>query len=80
MAESGICYHSSMGNRRYTRLTNAFSKKMGNHIHALALYLVYYNFCWIHGTIKTTPAVAAGLADYPRTVRWLHDMISDSSY
>ena len=63
-----------MGMRRFTRLTNAFSKKVVNHVHALALYFVYYNYCWIHGTIKTTPAVASGLADYPRSVRWLHDI------
>ena len=69
-----------MGVRRYTRLTNAFSKKLANHVHNLALYFVYYNFCWVHGTLKTTPAVAAGLADYPRSVRWLNDMIVDSSY
>lgn len=68
-----------MGMRRFTRLTNAFSKKVVNHVHALALYFVYYNYCWIHGTIKTTPAVASGLADYPRTVRWLHDMIADAA-
>ena len=68
-----------MGMRRFTRLTNAFSKKVVNHVHALALYFVYYNYCWIHGTIKTTPAVEAGLADYPRTVRWLHDMIEDAA-
>ena len=68
-----------MGIRRYTRLTNAFSKKAANHIHALALYFVYYNFCWIHGTIKTSPAVAAGLADYPRNVRWLNEMILEAN-
>ena len=69
-----------MGNRRYTRLTNAFSKKMENHVHSTALLFVYYNFCWVHGTIKTTPAVAAGLANYPLSVRWLNDMVSNSSY
>jgi len=66
-----------MGMRRFTRLTNAFSKKMENHSHMLALYFVYYNFCWVHGTIKTTPAVAAGLAEYPRTVRWVDDLIEE---
>ena len=63
-----------MGMRRYTRLTNAFSKKLANHIHQLALYLVFYNFCWIHGSLKTTPAVASGLAEHPRTVRWIDEL------
>jgi hypothetical protein len=49
--------------RRFTRLTNAFSKKIDNHIHALALYFVSYNFIRIHKTLKVTPAMAAGLTD-----------------
>jgi hypothetical protein len=49
--------------RRFTRLTNAFSKKIDNHVHALALYFAFYNFCRIHKTIKVTPAMAAGIAD-----------------
>jgi IS1 family transposase len=52
-----------MGNRRFTRLTNAFSKKIDNHVHALALYFAFYNFCRIHKTIKVTPAMAAGITD-----------------
>jgi len=52
-----------MQNRRFTRLTNAFSKKLDNHIHALALYFAFYNFCRIHKTIKVTPAMAAGITD-----------------
>ena len=50
-----------MGVRRMTRLTNAFSKKRENHEYALALYFLYYNFCRVHATIKTTPAVRRGL-------------------
>jgi len=50
-----------MGMRRFTRLTNAFSKKVANHIHALALYFVHYNWMRIHKTLKVTPATAAGL-------------------
>ena len=52
-----------MQNRRFTRLTNAFSKKLDNHIHALALYFFFYNFCRIHKTLKVTPAMAAGITD-----------------
>jgi hypothetical protein len=47
--------------RRFTRLTNAFSKKLENHTHALALYFMYYNFARIHKTIKMSPAMAAGI-------------------
>ena len=52
-----------MSNRRFTRLTNAFSKKVENHGHSVALYYFHYNFCRIHTTIKTTPAMKAGIAD-----------------
>jgi IS1 family transposase len=52
-----------MGIRRYTRLTNAFSKKIENHAAAIALYYFSYNFIKIHGTLRTTPAMAAGVTD-----------------
>ena len=52
-----------MGMRRFTRLTNAFSKKLENHCHALALYFMFYNFCRIHKTLKVAPAMAAGATD-----------------
>lgn len=52
-----------MQNRRFTRLTNAFSKKLDNHIHALALYFAFYNFCRIHKSLRTSPAMAAGITD-----------------
>jgi IS1 family transposase len=51
-----------MQNRRFTRLTNAFSKKIENHYHAICLHFWNYNWCKKHATLKTTPAVAAGLA------------------
>jgi IS1 family transposase len=53
-----------MGLRRFTRLTNAFSKKFENHCHAVAIYFAYYNFCRIHQTLRVTPAMEAGLTDH----------------
>jgi IS1 family transposase len=52
-----------MGMRRFTRLTNAFSKRVENHCHQLALYFVFYNFVRMHKTLRMTPALAAGVAD-----------------
>lgn len=52
-----------MSMRRFTRLTNAFSKKLDNHIHALALYFVFYNFTRIHKTLRVSPAMAAGITN-----------------
>ena len=49
--------------RRFTRRTNAFSKKWENHVHMVALYTVFYNFVRIHKTLRTSPAMAAGVAD-----------------
>ena len=60
-----------MNIRRLTRLTNGFSKKIENHVHAMSLYFQYYNFCRKHetltkaaGGVHTTPAMAAGVADH----------------
>lgn len=53
-----------MSMRRFTRLTNAFSKKWENHRHSIALYFMYYNFVRIHQTLRCTPAMAAGLSDH----------------
>ena len=54
-----------MQNRRFTRLTNGFSKKFENHRHMLAISITYYNFCRKHRSLKgKTPAMAAGLTDY----------------
>lgn len=61
--------------RRMTRLTDAFSKKIENHASAMALHYWAFNFVKKHGTLKTTPAVAAGIADRPLTTLDLAEMI-----
>ena len=53
-----------MNVRRFTRLTNAFSKKLENHMHAISLYFMHYNFCRVHKTLRVTPAMEAGLTDH----------------
>jgi len=53
-----------MSMRRFTRLTNAFSKKVDNHLWAIALHYMHYNFCRVHQTLRVTPAMEAGVADH----------------
>jgi hypothetical protein len=53
-----------MSIRRFTRLTNAFSKKVQNHAAAVALWFMYYNFCRVHQTLRVTPAMEAGLSNH----------------
>ena len=53
-----------MSMRRFTRLTNAFSKKVQNHEAAIALHFMYYNFCCVHKTLRVTPAMEAGIANH----------------
>lgn len=62
-----------MGMRRFTRLTNAFSKKVENHELALALYFMFYNFCRIHQTLRVTPAMQAGVTGH---VWELHEIVA----
>ena len=57
-----------VGMRRFTRLTNAFSKKVENHAAGVSLHMMFYNFARVHQTLKTTPAVAARVADHVWTV------------
>ena len=57
-----------MSMRRFTRLTNAFSKKLENHICAIAIHYAYYNFCRIHKTLRVTPAMEAKIATRPMTI------------
>jgi len=70
-----------MGMRRFTRLTNGFSKKLENHGHAVALYFMHYNFCRVHKTLRVTPAMEAGLTDHVWTVEelvsLLHPQVGD---
>jgi hypothetical protein len=57
-----------MSMRRFTRLTNGFSKKIENLEHAVALHFMYYNFGRIHKTLRVTPAMEAGVADHVWTL------------
>jgi hypothetical protein len=67
-----------MSMRRFTRLTNAFSKKVDNHCHALALYFVWYNWVRSHKSLnKLTPAMAAGLTDQPMEMADIARLIDD---
>jgi IS1 family transposase len=61
--------------RRFTRLTNAFSKKVENHVAAIALHYMHYNFCRVHKTIRVTPAMEAGIADHVWTVEELAGLL-----
>jgi hypothetical protein len=54
--------------RRFTRLTNGYSKKLANHEAAVALFIAVYNFCRVHSAILETPAMAIGLADHPWSI------------
>jgi hypothetical protein len=64
-----------MGMRRFTRLTNAFSKKLENHGHAVALYFMHYNFCRVHKTLRITPAMEAGLTDHVWDIEELVELL-----
>lgn len=67
-----------MSMRRFTRLTNAFSKKMENHSCAIALHFMHYNFARVHQTLKTSPAVAAGVADHVWTVEEIVNLLDSN--
>ena len=62
-----------MNMRRFTRLTNAFSKKLDNHIAMIALFHMYYNFVRIHQTLRVTPAIEAGISQH---VWSIHEIVS----
>ncbi len=61
-----------MSMRRFTRLTNAFSKKIENHAHSVALHFMWYNFGRVHKTLRVTPAMEAGVADHV----WAHQEVA----
>ena len=61
--------------RRFTRLTNAFSKKIENHEHAIAIYFFHYNFVRVHQTLRSTPAMKAGVADHLWTLEEMVGLI-----
>jgi IS1 family transposase len=65
-----------MSNRRFTRLTNAFSKKLENHKHAAAIHFMHYNFCRIHTTLRVTPAMEAGITDHVWSLEEIVNLIS----
>ena len=65
-----------MSVKRLARQSNAFSKRFRNHIYALALYFVWYNFVRVHSTIGTTPAVAAGLTEFPMQMSDIVELIN----
>ena len=64
-----------MSMRRFTRLTNAFSKKVENHCAAVALHFMHYNFCRIHQTLRVTPAMAAGVTDHVWEIGEIVDLL-----
>ena len=64
-----------MAMRRFTRLTNAFSKKVENLQHANSLYFMYYNFARIHRTLRVTPAMEAGISRHVWTIREIVDLL-----
>lgn len=66
-----------MGMRRFTRLTNGFSKKLENHCHAISLHYMYYNFCRVHQSLRNTPAMAAGVSDHVWTVAEVCCLLQD---
>jgi IS1 family transposase len=68
-----------MSMRRFTRLTNGFSKKIENHEAAIALHFMYYNFCRIHKTLRVTPAMEAGLANHVWTMEELVGLLEKRS-
>lgn len=68
-----------MGMRRFTRLTNAFSKRVENHRRMVALFFLYYNFCRVHSTLRVTPAMEAGISDHIWTIEELCGLLPETA-
>jgi hypothetical protein len=64
-----------MSNRRFTRLTNAFSKKLDNLKHSVALHFMHYNFCRIHKSLRVTPAMEAGVSNHVWEIGEIVDLL-----
>ena len=69
-----------MSMRRFTRLTNAFSKKIENHVAAISLYFMHYNFVRIHTTLRSTPAMKAGVTDHKWSIEEIVDLLPILKY
>ena len=65
--------------RRFNRLTNAFSKKLENHMHAISLYFMFYNFCKIHKSLRVAPAMEAGLTDHVWDIMDIVELIPEEA-
>jgi IS1 family transposase len=68
-----------MGMRRFTRLTNGFSRKLANHAHQIAVYFFHYNFCRVHKTLRVTPAMEAGSTDHVWSLEELCGLIPEQN-
>jgi hypothetical protein len=69
-----------MGIRRFTRLMNAFSKKVENHASMVALYYLHYNFCRIHKTLRVTPAMEAGVANHVWSIEEIAELLPEPTF
>ena len=69
-----------MSMRRFTRLTNGFSKKVDNHFWAIALHYMFYNFCRVHQTLRVTPAMEAGIADHIWTIEEIVALLAEPKF
>jgi hypothetical protein len=69
-----------MGMRRFTRLTNAFSKKVENHAYSVALYYMHYNYARIHKTLRVTPAMEAGVSDHVWSIEEIAALLPEPTF
>jgi hypothetical protein len=69
-----------MGMRRFTRLTNGFGKKVENHAYAVALYFMHYNFAKVHGTLRVTPAMEAGVSDHVWSIEEIAGLLPEPTF